>query len=213
MPTVQQSTKYSTNEFVKALLKDSPKDVDVIVAALPSYHHLKKAIFELRKADEFTAQFDIKYVVTKVSAQNFFMNSNRQPYNFLIENCIKGVCNAVIFETNQLIERKELQLMQKILRAANFEEGVLPVHSRYSFELELLSQILMRQNEKFNMLYTKYFYGFEKEGATAAYRDGKSTHGHYFSYKYPILESAINATLRKALNHPVNDVSFLLPKS
>jgi hypothetical protein len=105
MPTVQQSTKYSTTEFVKALLKDSPKDVDVIVAALPSYHHLKKAIFELRKADEFTAQFDIKFVVTKVSAQNFFMNSNRQPYNFLIENCIKGVCNAVIFETNQLIER------------------------------------------------------------------------------------------------------------
>jgi hypothetical protein len=103
--------------------------------------------------------------------------------------------------------------MQKILRAANFEEGVLPVHSRYSFELELLSQILMRQNEKFNMLYTKYFYGFEKEGATAAYRDGKSTHGHYLNYRYPILESAINSTLRKALNHPITDVNFLLPKS
>jgi hypothetical protein len=32
----------------------------------------------------------------------------------------------------------------------------------------------MRQNDKFNMLYTKYFYGFEKEGASQFYRDGKN---------------------------------------
>jgi G3E family GTPase len=115
-----------------------------MVAAIPSYHHLKKAIFELRKSDEFTSQFDIKFVVTKVNAQNFWLNENRQTYNYLIENCIKGVCNAVIFETSQLVLREELQLMQKVLRAANFEEGILPVHSRYSFDLELLSQILMR---------------------------------------------------------------------
>lgn len=62
------------------------------------------------------------------------------------------------------------------------------------------------------MLYTKYFYGFEKEGATVAYRDGKATQGHYFNYRYPILESAINQTLVKALNIPIKDVSFLLPK-
>ena len=100
MPTVQQSTKYSTVEFVKALKKDAPTDIDVMVAAIPSYHHLKKAIFELRKNDEFTSQFDIKFVVTKVNAQNFWLNENRQTYNYLIENCIKGVCNAVIFETS-----------------------------------------------------------------------------------------------------------------
>jgi len=68
MPTVQQSTKYNTAEFVKALKKDSPTDIDVMVAAMPSYHHLKKAIFELRKSEEFTSQFDIKFVVTKVTA-------------------------------------------------------------------------------------------------------------------------------------------------
>ena len=85
--------------------------------------------------------------------------------------------------------------MQRVLRAANFEEGLLQVQGRYSFDIELLSQILMRQNEKFNMMFTKYFYGFEKEGATAAYREGKSITGHYVSYRYPVLESAIESTL------------------
>lgn len=212
MPTVQASVKYNTADFVKALKGQANDQIDVLVAAIPSYHHLKKAIFELRKSDEFTSTFDIKFVVTKVCAQNFFMNENRQIYNYMLENCIKGVCNAVIFETSPLVDREELHLMQRILRAANFEEGVLPVHSRYSFDLELLSQILMRQNEKFNMLYTKYFYGFEKEAATGFFREGKNVQGHYFQYKYPILESELKNTLQKAINQPINDVSFLLPK-
>ena len=212
MPTVEQSTKYNTADFIKALKKEANSSIDVLVAAIPSYHHLKKAIFELRKSDEFSSLFEIKFVVTKVCANNFFQNANRNIYNYLIENCIKGVCNAIVFETTPLIDRDEHVLMQKILRAANFEEGLLPVHSRYSFDLELLSQILMRQNEKFNMLYTKYFYGFEKENASSNYREGKSITGHYFNYRYPILESALNSTLRKALNIPISDASFLLPK-
>ena len=102
--------------------------------------------------------------------------------------------------------------MQRILRAANFEEGLLQVHSRHSFDIELLSQILMRQNEKFNLLYTKYFYGFEKEGASSSYREGKSVLGHYIQYKYPILESALGDTLERAINFPISDASILLPK-
>jgi hypothetical protein len=49
----------------------------VIVAVMPSYNHLKKAIFELKKSEEFGAVFDIKYVLTKVCARNFYMNKNR----------------------------------------------------------------------------------------------------------------------------------------
>ena len=105
MPTVQQSVRYSTSEFIKALRKESYESVDVLVAALPSYHHLKKAIFELRKSEEFTSLFDIKFVITKVSALNFYQNENRNLYNYLIENCIKGVCNAIVFETSVLVDR------------------------------------------------------------------------------------------------------------
>lgn len=148
--------------------------MDVIVAALPAYHHLKKAIFELRKNEEFSQMFDIKFVITKVSAVNFFTNKNRNHYNFLIENCIKGVSNAVIFETSNTVELNEIAIMQRICKNCNFEDGILPVHGRHSFELESLSQILMRQNDKFNMLYTKYFYGFEREGTTGFYREGKN---------------------------------------
>ena len=108
----------------------------MIVAAVPAYHHLKKAIFEIRKNEEFTQMFDIKFVITKVSAVNFFSNKNRNHYNFLIENCIKGVSHAVIFETSNTIDLTEIGLMQRILKNCNFEDGVLPVHGRHSFDLE-----------------------------------------------------------------------------
>ena len=103
--------------------------------------------------------------------------------------------------------------MQRMLKNCNFEDGVFPVHGRHSFDLEQLSQILMRQNEKFNMLYTKYFYGFEKEGTTAFYREGKSVQGHYFNYRYPIVEELARTLLQKLINYPVMEAQTLLPKT
>lgn len=70
----------------------------VIVATLPGFVHLKKAIFELKKSDDFNKVFDIKYVVTKVAAKNFYTSKNRNYFQFLVENCMKGVSNAIIFE-------------------------------------------------------------------------------------------------------------------
>ena len=49
----------------------------VIVAAIPAYNHLKKVIFELKKSDEFSQVFDIKFVITKVLAKNFYTSKNR----------------------------------------------------------------------------------------------------------------------------------------
>lgn len=59
---------------------------------------MKKAIFELKKSEELSKHFDIKYVVTKVAAGNFYLNKNRNYFQYLIENSMKGVSNAVIFE-------------------------------------------------------------------------------------------------------------------
>ena len=58
---------------------------------LSSYNHLKKVIFELKKSQEYSDLFEIKYIITKVHARNFYMNKNRNTYQFLIENCMKGV--------------------------------------------------------------------------------------------------------------------------
>lgn len=63
------------------------------------------------------------------------------------------------------------------------------------------------------MMYTKHFYGFEKECSSVAYREGKAITGHYFSYRYPVIEKLLTSRLQKALNLPVNDVKFLLPRS
>lgn len=53
------------------------KTQKLIVAVLPSYNHLKKIIFELKKSEEFSQYFDIQFIITKVHARNFYMNKNR----------------------------------------------------------------------------------------------------------------------------------------
>ena len=100
----------------------------MVVAAMPSYHHLKKAIMELRKSENFIRQFEIKFVITKVDAGNFFMTPNCNMYQFLIENCMKGIAHAVIFQKG-FIEQKRVALMLRILESAN-PGSILPVAGR-----------------------------------------------------------------------------------
>ena len=51
MPTVQDSTVYSSDKFLAELSKFKKENgpLDVIVATLPSYNHLKKTIFDITK--------------------------------------------------------------------------------------------------------------------------------------------------------------------
>jgi len=72
---------------------------------MPSYHHLKKAIMELRKSDTFIRRFEIKFVITKVRAANFYMTPHRNICQFLVENCMKGIAHSVIFEKG-LVDQK-----------------------------------------------------------------------------------------------------------
>lgn len=216
MPTVQASCRYNTADFVKALKESVDPSVDVVVAALPAYHHLKKAIFELRKSEDFCAQFDIKYVVTKVAARNFYQNRNRNLYPFLVENCLRGVCHAVIFEHSTGVPQSEVDLMTQTLNTVNTPDAILPVHgTRRHFDMEFLAQIFIRQNDRFNMLYTKHFYGFEKEGSCMVHRDAGAISGHFFNYRYPLRRDLIDSTLRKMLNRPLwqEPVQKLLPKN
>ena len=60
------------------------------------------------------------------------------------------------------------------------------------------------------MLYTKHFYGFEKEGKSAYYLQNTVT-GHYFNYRYPINTDKLEETIFKALNTPIESATFLLP--
>ena len=56
--------------------------------------------------------------------------------------------------------------MQKSLENANFEQNVLSTSGK-TFNLEDLAKILINNNDKFNIIYNKFFYGFEKEGKSA----------------------------------------------
>lgn len=119
MPTVQDSLKYVSDKFIKELtsfkhLDSKGREAQVIIATLPSYNHLKKVIFELKKSEEFGRLFDIKYVISKVSARNFYMNKNRNCFQYLIENCTKGVSNAVILESGNM-SQSEVNIMYRTL--------------------------------------------------------------------------------------------------
>ena len=198
MPTVQLSVKYNTDVFVENLVQfiaDTEKTakaddgpIDCVVAVLPAYHHLKKAIFELRKHEAFASKqepkLSHKFVITKVSARNFYMNKNRNFYQFLIKNCLRGVSNAIVFERGIVMPETEIRIMQNVLDLANGSKGVLGTQGRV-FALDELAKILMSQSEKLNLLYTKYFYGFEKEGKSAYYFE-KAVAGHYFNYRVAI---------------------------
>ena len=174
---------------------------DVLVSVLPSYNHLKKVIFELKKSAEFAAAFDIKFIVTKVHARNFYMNKNRNTFQFLVENCMKGVTQAIVFEKSN-VSQQEISIMQKCLENANFEENILPTQGR-TFKLEDLARILISHNhDKLNILYNKYFYGFEKEGKSQYFLEKQVT-GAYVLYKYPFKEDLLPTTIMMALNVPI----------
>ena len=81
---------------------------------------------------------------------------------------MKGIAHAVIFEKG-FVEQAKVSQMLRILESVN-PGAILPVTGR-AFQLEQLSQILMRQNDRLNMLYTKHFYGFEKGGKTEHYNE------------------------------------------
>ena len=215
MPSVQQSCRYETAEFVNQLnayvqsVLNENKPIDVVVAAMPSYHHLKKAIMELRKSESFTRRFEIKFVVTKVRAANFYMTPNNNVFQFLIENCMKGIAHAVVFDKG-FVDQKRVSLMHGILESTN-PGAILPVVGR-QFDLEQLSQILMRQNDRLNMLYTKHFYGFEKEGKCDHYLEKQVT-SNIFNFKYPLKLSEVQDKLQPCVAKGLTDVDFLKPKS
>lgn len=187
------------------LFKQTNEDAEhakVIVATLPSYNHLKKAIFELKKSELFGKWFDIKFVVTKVSARNFYMNKNRNCFQYLIENCMKGVSNAVIFE-RQAMPQSEIDIMHRTLKNANFPRNIIITPGK-TFALDELAKVICYQNERFSVLYNKYFYGFEKEGKSNYYLDN-AVNGVYFNFRYPFNEQLVNKCLTKALNMPLSE--------
>jgi hypothetical protein len=91
------------------------------LAVLPSYNHLKKVIFELKKAQDFNAAFDIRHILTKVHARNFYMTKNRNTFQYLIENCMKGVAHGIVFERPVNVSQGEAELMHRQIANANFE--------------------------------------------------------------------------------------------
>lgn len=62
------------------------------------------------------------------------------------------------------------------------------------------------------MIYTKYFYGFEKEAASQVWTEKKVT-GTMFNYTYPVDEKMFIEKINLALNHPIESGAYLLPKS
>lgn len=207
---VKNSTTFSTDEFLKGLFEHcSTHPTSMVVAVLPSYHHLKKAIFEFKKDSKFNDTFELEHVITRVSARNFYRDKNRNTYQFLLENCLKGICDVIIFEKAG-IEPSEFQSMRKQLCEVNDSENILNVTGR-SFEYKELAEILQKKSSKYSLLYGKYFYGFEKEGRSSYYLSN-AVQGIYFNFKVPLKLDVLNKRLHKLFNSPIEDPKDLVPE-
>lgn len=66
------------------------------------------------------------------------------------------------------VSQQEVDIMYRQLQNANFENNIVSTHGR-SFALADLASVLINSNEKFNIIYNKFFYGLEKEGKSAYY--------------------------------------------
>lgn len=128
------------------------------------------------------------------------MSKNKNHYQYLIENCMKGVCNAVIFERFNLPE-SDIQVMWHTLKNANFARNVIVTPGR-AFPIDDLAKVICYQNDKMSILYNKYFYGFEKEARSSYYMD-HAVQGAYFNFRYPLNEKLLHSHLAKALLLPL----------
>jgi len=82
---------------------------------------------------------------------------------------MKGVTQAVVFEKGN-VGMGEIELISKLLENANFTGNIMHTSGK-SFGLGELAQILsVNASDKFNSLYNKFFYGFEKEGKSSFYQ-------------------------------------------
>jgi hypothetical protein len=97
--------------------------------------------------------------------------------------------------------------MLKTLQNANFERNII-VCSGKTFGIDELAKVLCYQNEKFSILYNKYFYGFEKEGGSKYYLDNQVKEGVYFNFRFPLNESLLPLTLAKIINLPLSEASI-----
>jgi hypothetical protein len=62
-----------------------------------------------------------------------------------------------------------------------------------------------------NILYNKYFYGFEKEGKSGYFQE-KCVSGIYLPFRYPLREDLLDSTLMMALNVPIKDIDSIRPR-
>ena len=134
----------------------------------------------MNKEAAFKETFDLQYVITKVSAKNFFVNKNSNIYQFLLENCLKGVCDCVVLDRAYMPQEVVTQIC-KILEELNSAKKLMILNGK-SFKITNLESILKKKHDKYIGLYTKYFYGFEKEGKSHYWNEGL-VQGAYVSMK------------------------------
>jgi hypothetical protein len=130
-------------------------------------------------------------------------------YQFIIENCLKGICDAVILEKGN-VSQEEFSHMRNIISEVNDPENILTT-TRRTFDWEDLETILKKKHNRYSLLYGKYFYGFERE-ARSAYYSENAVQGAYFLFKTPLREDLLERSVHLAFCNPVDDPKTLVPK-
>lgn len=80
------------------------------------------------------------YVITKVNSKFFYINKHRNIKQFLLENCLKGICDCIIFERGYY-PQDEINLISEILSEVNENIKIVSVKGK-SLDYNDLSRVL-----------------------------------------------------------------------
>lgn len=110
--------KFSPSKLLTRLQEAKNESVNNYVVPIPGYHHLKKVIYHFKGQTEFNSAFKVKAVITKVHAKNFYQSRDKLIYQYLLENCAEGLCDAVILERS-FVPDAEISLIMSILESVH----------------------------------------------------------------------------------------------
>lgn len=119
--------KFSPSKLFARLQEIKCDGVKNYVVPIPGYHHLKKVVYHFKGQADFNSNYKVRAVLTKVHAKNFYQSRDKLIFQFLLENCAEGLCDAVVLERS-FVPDSEITQITSIIESVHGASVVKTKH-------------------------------------------------------------------------------------